>query len=485
MLGLASITTGLIFTVIVTRSLTQQEFGMWTLINSLFGYVIILEPLISYWATRDIARGIDSGKTALFSSGIMSIGGIIVYVIIAYFVSKQTDLNYNIFLTAASLIPVIFLNRTLTAINLGSKPHAISYGTIMFGIVEIPLASIFIYFLHMGVLGIILTILVSYVSSIIILIIYAKDKIRNKIIWSFFTKWIKLGWLPLYPGIYTIVSVLDVVIFSIFTGSVKGLAFWAVAMVVPTLITQSSFISRAVYPKLLGDNKNEYLKENLIQLFYFSIPLTALVIIFAKPALFVLNPIYTEVYPVVIILSIFVFFNSLSGVFQSFLAGTEKVDVYEQSTFRDYVKSKLFFLPTIMLIQYSVYIVTLSSMLILLRPYHLDPLQLVFYWSIVALGTHFPFTIYLYLLVKKNLKVVLDVHCILKYLLVTVGVFAFVYFLIDKFLIYENNVLVFLSILLIFVSMSIMIYLTITYAIDLRTRKLFKAMIEELRNKIS
>ena len=61
-IGLVGVLTGLIFTLIITRELSQEEFGTWSLIGGLTGYVLILEPIISYWTTREIARNKKSGK---------------------------------------------------------------------------------------------------------------------------------------------------------------------------------------------------------------------------------------------------------------------------------------------------------------------------------------------------------------------------------------------------------------------------------------
>ena len=68
--GLVSVITGIVFTLIVTRQLTADEFGTWALIGGLLSYVIITETTISYWTTREIARGNESGRTALFASGV-------------------------------------------------------------------------------------------------------------------------------------------------------------------------------------------------------------------------------------------------------------------------------------------------------------------------------------------------------------------------------------------------------------------------------
>ena len=40
--GLASVFTGIIFTIIVTRQLTPEEFGTWNLIGGLIVYAVII-----------------------------------------------------------------------------------------------------------------------------------------------------------------------------------------------------------------------------------------------------------------------------------------------------------------------------------------------------------------------------------------------------------------------------------------------------------
>ena len=64
---LLSIITGLAFTLIVTRQLSQEEFGTWGLISGILIYALAIHPIITYWATREIARGEKSGKTGCMS----------------------------------------------------------------------------------------------------------------------------------------------------------------------------------------------------------------------------------------------------------------------------------------------------------------------------------------------------------------------------------------------------------------------------------
>ena len=128
LMALSTVVTGGIFILIVTRNLTVEELGTWGLIGGLVTYVIVLEPVISYWTTREIARDINSGKTAVLTSGIFSIGGILSFILIAFFVSEPTGADIDILLFAALMIPFTFLNRTLSSIALGWKPQLNSYG---------------------------------------------------------------------------------------------------------------------------------------------------------------------------------------------------------------------------------------------------------------------------------------------------------------------------------------------------------------------
>ena len=69
---------------------------------------------------------------------------------------------------------------------------------------------------------------------------------------------------------------------------------------------------------------------------------TVIAISFGKHALFVLNPIYVDAYPVVIILSIGGFLVVIINLFKQMLTAVETVDLNEKSTKSEYLKSKLF-----------------------------------------------------------------------------------------------------------------------------------------------
>jgi len=213
-IGLSTVVTGLIFILIVTRSLTQEELGTWSLIGGLITYVVILEPMISYWATREIARDTNSGKTAVVSSGIFSIVGALAFLLIAFVVSKPTGTDIDILFFAALMIPFSFLNRTLSSIALAWKPHVKSYGMLIFDCAKIPAVLIFVYIMELGVSGAILSLIVAYIPSIMALGILSRKKLQNNFNRQFLKNWLTRAWLPSYIKFPNVV-VLDVLIFSL------------------------------------------------------------------------------------------------------------------------------------------------------------------------------------------------------------------------------------------------------------------------------
>lgn len=481
-IGLSTVITGMIFLLIITRTLTPTELGTWSLIGGVVTYAILIEPIISYWNTRDIARGKKTGTTAVFSSGIFSVAGMIIYLIIAYFVGISTDADVEVLLFAVIIIPLMFINRTLISINLGWKPHVNSYGLFVFDISKIPAAFIFIYTLEFGVSGAILSLVVAYLASIAVLSKLAMPELRAKIEIKHLKRWLKLGWLPSYIKFPSLV-VLDVLVFSLVTGSVFGLAYWIAAITVATLVRHTNEISKAIYPKLLSGGKKEYLQENITIQFYFVFPFIALSIAFARPALFALNPEYEAATLVVVFLTLRTFLNNFSHTLINALQGIEKVDVSENSTIKHYLKSMLFRIPTIRLIQRGIYLGMLGIGLLIMISIDSSQLDLVIFWSIIAMVIQIPFTIYFFFKVRKEFPLKVDRVAILKYLAISIFVFGMVYLLVEEFLEYKVSIFEFLPNLLLFIILGILLYGIFTFLADHNTRKLVTSVLTELRGK--
>jgi len=477
--GILSILTGLAFMIIVTRMLSPEEYGTWGVITGLLVYAMVFDTVIGYWAWRDIARGIESGKTAIMSSGIFSILGIVIYFIGSFFVGTQPHLDYNILLLAIMLVPLRSFDKILSTINAGWKPEVKSYAVLISEIIKIPVGLILIYFLEMKIEGVILTFVIAFIAGIIIQLIYARHKIKGQFKKIFLKKWMKLIWIPIIPKIVALLHSSDLIIFAIITGSVVGIAYFSASLIIASLVAGAGSISGSVVTKLLAGGKQDYMKENFRLMLYFLIPFTAFSLSFSRAGLFVLNPLYEMAYIIVVVLTFQTIAITFSNTFSTFLFGIENVDKKEESSYKDYLKSKLFFVPAIKLIQYTVYLITLSIMLILLS--NESEIELVIYWSILSLTAQLPITIYLSSQIHKKFELKIDILNIVKYCVVSVLVFGSIYWIIENIIEFNSSLFEFLPIIIILAIAGFSSYLGITYIIDKKTKNLANLIIQELK----
>ena len=188
-----------------------------------------MESTIVFWITRETARKIPSAKTGLVVSGMFSTVAMLIYVVVSFFVVNQSNADISIMILAVILVPVNFLNHTLTEINQGWKPHVVSYGFLAIEISKILIGLLLIYFLELGIQGVIITMVLSTFGSIIIQGVYAREKLRAKFQIKYLKKWLKLSWIVLFRSIPATLFVSDAIIFTIITGNVAGIAYISAA----------------------------------------------------------------------------------------------------------------------------------------------------------------------------------------------------------------------------------------------------------------
>lgn len=457
--------------------------GLWTLIGSLVSYVVIVEPIISFWTTRQIARGEQIAKTSVATSGLFSIIGTIVYIGIAIYISSALKVDFLPLILAAFLVPLTFLTFTVNAIALSQKPQVISYGMIVFEISKLPLGFLLVYFAQLGLVGAIIATIIASLSRTIFLIFIMRKTFIEFIKFNIIKFWLRLSWLPVYTTGSGFVFSLDVLIFSLLTNSLVGLAFWGVASAIANIVSHSALISQALYPKILATRKKEIAEKNLKMLLFFAIPLLAATIVFAKPGLHILNPLYIGGVLIVYFLAIRSFMHIIRSVSFTILASYETVDVDKDVSLKKILKSRLFFLPTLDYALRGSYVGILAIFLIFSQSMDLSDPELVTIWSSILVLVTVPFMIYGVFLIRKKHQINLPYISILKYASAALLSSFVSYLLIENYLIYYESIFDFLPQLIPYAVLAGVIYFGISYAIDKSTRDLFKLIIDELKPK--
>lgn len=479
--GLISVVFGLIFTLTITRRLTPDEFGTWALLFSIVNYLLISEVIISLWTTRQIARGEIIGKTSIMSSGSISLLILPVFLVYIFFISESSGVEFETLLLGALLIPVSFLSQTISSINYGHKPHSVTISQMIFQIIKIPFALLTILIFDLGVLGVVLAIFFAFIGKISLQLYYSKEKIKEKFSFSQLKWWLKHSWIPIFSHIQNYIQILDITIYSIITGSILGIAYYQAAYSIAAIVQHSGTISNSLYPKILSGQNYFGIQQNFTRILYFGILLLGIAIIFSKPAIFALNPLYQHAWPIVIIIALKIFLSIFRTIPAAIIGGTEKIDTEKNLNFSRYLQSSFFRLPKYLSIFNFIYILTLIIFLSLFRESNLSEIELVSWWALFGFLIEIPILVFLWNYSRKFIPVSFPIKNSLKY---TFAMFAFIgFFMItsSSILNYAPSIYDFVPTLLLEFILCVGIYLSITYLIDKETRNLFKLIINEFK----
>lgn len=483
LVGIVGVITGTIFTIIVTRQLTPEELGLWTLIGSLVSYVVIVEPIVSFWTLRQIARNEKVGKTSTMTSGLLSIGAFIAYIIISFQVSSSLKADLFPIILASTLVPLTFVNNTLSAIGISHKPQGVSYAIVSFEVTKLPFGFVFVYLMETGLVGAILATIFATLAKTFVLLYVTREKLLGSIKKEIMRFWFKLSWIPLYSNGSGFVFTLDVLIFSLITNSFLGLAFWGVANAVANMVGHAGQISHAVYPKIIATQQKGFAEENLKRLMFFAIPMVAGSFVFAKPALHILNPLYIEGVYIIYFLSIRTLINILTNFFYNIISAYETIDINKGASFRQYVKSKLFFIPTLNYIMNGSYIALLTIFLISIRSQSFSDVHVIETWSIILLAVNTPFMIYGLLMVQKKHMFFFPSKSILKLSIAAFTSSIITFFIQEKTIVYEKSIFDFLPQIIPLLIVGGLIYIGITYLIDKSTREFIQSIMKEIKSR--
>lgn len=480
---LISFVTGLIFTIIVTRKLSPDEFGLWSLMGSLVLYVMIFKPINEYWTTRHIARNEEAGITAIASSGLFSAGSIGIFLVVIFIISSNSNADYDILLFSSILIPLTYISTIMLAITAGYKPQGSGYGMLIFEITKIPIGFVLVYLADWGIVGAITTTSIATCIQIIFYVYYLKDKLKGRFDVKLLKNWFKLSWLSMFGATYSWIQNLDRTIFILFSGSVAGLAYVGVATAISQLISSSRAMSSALYPKLIASQKEQYIELMLQRVLLIAIPLLGFTLVFAKSGLWVLNPLYVDGVSIVIIWSfshfVQVFHTPLSGA----LLGLERVDIGFKSKFKDYIKSKLFFTPLVYLISYSSYIIVLIVIMHVSTQFNLQELEIIFWWGVGGTISNIGILIAFWIKLNKQIELKFPLIHGIKYVIVTIIAFTITLWSTKQFLVYEESIFIFLPSLIPHMLLFFGIYLPIIVLWDKATRQFLHLIINEFKSK--
>jgi len=400
---LFSAATGVIFTIMVTRSTSTGEFGVWSNLFDVLSYFIIMATIIPFWTTRFTAREYEgSAKTGFIANVFMSIIFAFFFIVLVPTIMSALNIpsDYTILYTIASIqILETYTLSALEAVLYAKQPQMIGYGSLIFEICRITIGFAFIIQLKLGLVGAISSMIISYILQLAFYFTLLANEFKVVIQWTYLKEWLKASPINLYNLAGS--KIADFVLIFLFVyGGELARGYYGAAITIASIISYSSSLAFALYPRLLSESNIEDVSISLKMVMMFAIPMTVGVIVLSDSYLAILKLVYAEARPVLLLLAINVLFSSTSGVFSAIISGTERIDAKAKIAFRELTKSRIFLLFTLPYIQSAI---TLPTTFFVLTSVAKTPLEAAIYLALIILLANSAMLIATYAIARKCL----------------------------------------------------------------------------------
>ena len=427
--NILSYLTGFIFSVFITRRLTEEEFGVWALIGSLINYGLVPFYLVSPWISRDSARGrkVLGPALALFLS-LMPISLITYFVIASQY---AITIGYNpmvIIFGIIVLIPYIFLTLG-NAIQSGYSPQNLGLAKIIFEISKIMLGFCIIIALNMRLIGALITLSIAYFLQTSILMYCSRPLFEKNIGKDLIIKWMKGVSISTIQVITNVIAATDIILMVWIIGHAEIAGYWQAAITASALVFYSSSLMSGLAPRLISGGTQRDIDKAFDFTMMFMIPLLSGFFLLSKDILWVLRPTYSLVWVASCILAVGGIMITLGEFGFTAVYGTDKFDVEDSLSIRHYLKSKVFLLNKLELILKSAYITCLAIVLVIGKSLSLGIVELMILIASTNLMIAILKSVIGLKLMKKYTPLRLNQGSIIHYLIASTITAIFVYIL--------------------------------------------------------
>ncbi len=469
-----SIITGLAFTLLLTRNMTKQEYGIWANIFDLTAYFLLLSGVFPFWATRFVARHRQgTTKTAILANLIVSLASTTIYITLTPFLTQAFNISgayVLMYLIASAQIINMHMITALESVLRAKKPQAIGYGLLIEETTKITLATILIIILKQLFLGAMLSLIVSAVIQVVYYLKLTWQDLKQKIQWTIAKEWLKASTVNIYNAVGTQLAAFSLILLFLLGGQAARGNYQAAATFA-NVISYSLFLSYALYPRLLEECNLKDAASSLKMVLMFAIPLTTIIVSTATSLLTILHVQYSEAQPILFLLAADTFVLLLTQFYSSVILGVEKLDEEAKIPLRKLVRSKIFKVFTLPYIQAAIAIPT--TLYVLTQFAVGGNVRAAFYITAINLAAHIVVLIAQYAMMHTTVSITIPWKNIGKYTLAAAISAAVLNVLPDTTTI---------ALTLAVVMLGIAIYSAVLLAIDRDARKLVAAIWHEIKS---
>lgn len=472
-----SVATGMIFTLLITRNTTGDQYGIWANIFDVVGYFLLIAAAIPFWSTRFVARNEEgSAKTGLVANLIIGMISTLIYLPLIPFVTASLNVPqaYVIFyLIVSAQIVELYLINQFEATFRAEKPQVVGYGLLVEEFTKIAMAYLLIVQLGQPLLGAMISLITAVFIQIVYYLKQSSTSPNQKIHWNYVRQWLKGSIANIYYMIGNQIAAL--VLIMLFTlGSREARADYQAAVTISSIITYSSFLSFALYPRLLAEKGLKEVNTSLKLVLMFAVPLTAGALAIPESFLIILNEPYGAAAPILVILAIDALVTTVSGFYTYVFFGVERIDQEATIPLRQLVRSHIFKVFTLSYVHSAFTIPTTYITLTLFATG--GPVQAAVYVAAINTIGHISMFLVLYVMMRRTVTIKVPWRSIGKYSLAA-GTMALILYLIP----HPTRIILTLAT----AAFGALIYIALILAIDKEARVLIRSILGEVRERFA
>ena len=356
---------GFLFTIFITRRLSEEEFGIWALVGSYITYSLMPFDLVGSWISRDAARGkkILSSAAALFA--LLTPISLIIYFSMA--LGSASVINYDPWTMALGvmiLIPYILLNLG-TAIQSGYAPQNLGVARIFFEISKVIIAFYLVVILRMGLIGAFVSLSIAYLIQATLLLQKSTQLFQNRVSRRLVTKWLKGAPINIIQIADRILNVTDIILMSVITGQAIIAGYWQAAVTASALVASSSILMSGLGPRLISGGTQKDLDKVFDFTMTFTIPMLFGFMVLSRDILWILRPTYSSGWVAACFLALAGVVGTIGNFGTVSVLGMDKFDQKDELSIREYLTSKIFTLNKLNLAVTALYIASISIYLLI------------------------------------------------------------------------------------------------------------------------
>ncbi|MDA4127208.1 MAG: hypothetical protein OK452_08430 [Thaumarchaeota archaeon] len=435
--------------------------------------------VVSYWATRDVARGKMVGRTALAAGGLMSSLGLVLYFAFTLVTYPRINASVLPFLLGALLVPLSYWSAVANSLVGGFRPGVYGYSLVISEVAKLLAAYEALYVYRLGINGVIIALMAAYLVQSLVSTYFVRLTATEKFDFAQTRRWSRLAWLPLLSYLPSVLAVADTVVVAVAFGpAIVG--YYQVAFILASVVGYSSALAFSLYPMLLRGGGERLPSVTVEFSLFFGLPMTVGCFVLAGPLLFLFGTKYLPGAIGLAIMAPMFVLATISWIIDQTLLGTEKADVGERPSFAKLLRSNLLFVPVVNIVYAVSYLVLMFAVLSYSFSAGLSISTSVGYWAAVQLVATLAFMLVKARRVKHHAKIMPGIS--VAYYVLAAAAMGGVVYLLSGAVVQQGLGTILYGIRLVgVVAVGAAVYFGIVYALDSRFRDLACSLLGRLK----